>query len=388
MNDTQTALRSNDGNDPKASKFPLEVVAAVVRKVKEPFALETVHLSEPRSDEVLVRLVATGMCHTDIAGRDGELPIGFPAVFGHEGAGIVETVGSAVTYVKAGDHVVLTYHSCGQCEPCEDGEPASCVNFGALCFSGARSDGSHAICSPDGTELNDRFFGQSSFAPYAIVHERSLVKVRKDAPLELLGPLGCGIMTGAGAVWNALNVIPGSSVAVFGAGAVGLSAAMAARASGAATIVCVDRVASRLELALELGATHVVNAATEDVTAAVRAATGDGVDAALDTTGRADVISMALHALRQRGKLAVVATSDAAGEHKIELIDMIMGCKSLIGVVEGGGSARSIIPRLIDLHMDGRFPFDKLTKFYDLAQINEAAADSLSGQVIKPILKF
>lgn len=368
--------------------FPLDIVAAVARTAKAPFQLETIRLSSPRADEVLVRLVATGMCHTDLSGRDGELPMPLPAVLGHEGAGIIEMVGASVTYVKPGDHVVLTYLSCGQCKPCEAGEPASCANFAPLCFAGARGDGSHALCASDGSVLNDRFFGQSSFAPFAVVHERSVVKVRTDAPLELLGPLGCGIMTGAGAVWNALDVVPGSSFAVFGAGAVGLSAAMAAKVAGATTIVCVDRVQSRLDLALELGATHAVDSRTQDVTAAVRAATGTGVDAALETTGRADVVDMALHSLGQRGRLAVVAISDAAGEHKMDLIDIIMGCKSIVGVVEGGGNARTIIPRLIDLHMQGRFPFDRLTQFYDLAQINEAGEDSLSGKVIKPIIRF
>lgn len=373
---------------PDEGGFAQAVVAAVVRRVNGPFELETVRLSQPRPDEVLVRLVATGMCHTDIAGRDGELPTPLPAVLGHEGAGVVEAIGASVKHVEPGDHVVLTYLSCGHCPSCESGEPSSCSDFGPLCFSGARSDGSHALCAGDGSVLSDRFFGQSSFAPYAIAHERSVVKVRKDAPLALLGPLGCGVMTGAGAVWNTLQVKPGSSFAVFGAGAVGLSAAMAAKVAGATTIVCVDRVPSRLDLALELGATHVVDARDEDTVAAVRAATGTGIDAALDTTGRADVIDMAMHSLRQRGRLAVVAISAAAGEHKIDLIDIIMGCKGLLGVVEGGGNARSIIPKLVDLHMEGRFPFDRLAQFYDLARINEAAEDSLNGKVIKPIIRF
>lgn len=362
--------------------------AAVVREPGKPFVIEPIRLSPPRADEVLVRLVATGMCHTDLAARDGELPTPLPVVLGHEGAGIVESVGANVTYVKPGDHVVLGYLSCGECPECESGQPAACRLLGPLCFGGARPDGSHALCDAHGGELHDRFFGQSSFAPLAIVHERNLIRVRQDAPLELLGPLGCGIMTGAGTVWNMLEVEPGSGFAIFGAGAVGLSAAMAAKVAGATTIICVDRVQSRLDLALALGATHVINAAQEDVGAAIRAIEANGVDRALDTTGRGDVIATAGLALAQRGALALVAISEAGGAHLLNLPDLIMGCKRIMGVVEGGGAARRIIPRLIDLHMQGRFPFDRLVRFYELSQINDAAADSLSGEVIKPIIRF
>ncbi len=281
---------------------------------------------------------------------------------------------------------MLTYLSCGTCETCEGGEPASCAHLGALCFGGARPDGSHALCGGDGETLSDRFFGQSSFASYAIANARNIVKVRKDAPLERLGPLGCGLLTGAGAVWNALDVRPGMSFATFGAGAVGLAAAMAAKVAGATTIVCVDRVTSRLEVARELGATHVVDAREGDVVEAVRQASSGGVDAALDTTGRADVIGAALRALRQRGTLAMVAVNAAGGELVLDLVEVIAGCKRLVGVIEGGGSAKIMIPRLLDLHMQGRFPFERLLHYYDLADINQAAADSLSGRTIKPIL--
>jgi aryl-alcohol dehydrogenase len=371
-----------------AGHFPLQITAAVARSPKSLFSLESISLSAPRADEVLVKLVATGMCHTDLAGRDAELPVPLPAVFGHEGAGVVEMVGANVTYVQPGDHVVLSYLSCGTCRQCEGGEPAACVNFAALCFGGARGDGTHALCGHDGSVLSDRFFGQSSFAPYAVVNERGLVKVRTDAPLELLGPLGCGVTTGAGTVWNALKVQPGSSFAVFGAGAVGLSAAMAAKVAGATTIICIDRVRSRLDLALEIGATHVIDASSEDVAASIQSVIDAGLDAALDTTGRADVIATAFASLAQCGSLACVASSEAGGEHRLDLMGLIMGSKRIMGVVEGGGSPRQMIPKLIDLHMQGRFPFDRLVRFYESNQINEAADDSLSGKVIKPILKF
>jgi aryl-alcohol dehydrogenase len=368
--------------------FPMQVTAAVARTAGAPFTLEPIHLLEPRADEILVKLVATGMCHTDLAARNGEVPTPLPVVLGHEGAGTVVRVGAGVTGIQPGDHVVLAYLSCGECSSCQSGEPAACVNFGALCFGGCRPDGSHALCGSNGELLHDRFFGQSSFAPFAIVHERCAIKVRKDAPLELLGPLGCGVMTGAGVVWNSLKVTPGSSFAVYGAGAVGLSAMMAARVAGATRIICIDRVPSRLELARQLGATHLIDARTSNVEAEVRSAGGNGVDAALDTTGRPEVVKTALRALGQRGKLATVAVSANSTEQPIDLVDMVMGCKSLVGVVEGGGNARTTITRLIDLYMDGRFPFDELVRFYDIGQINDAAEDSLSGKIIKPIIRF
>jgi aryl-alcohol dehydrogenase len=240
-----------------AEPVPAEIEAAVVRDVHGDFAIERLRLDPPRPDEVVVRIVATGLCHTDVAVRDQAIPSPLPIVLGHEGAGVVVAIGEAVRQVTVGDHVVITYLSCGECRPCRSGQPASCALFGLHCFSGGRADGSHALHSHDGSALHDRFFGQSSFATHAIANERNVVKVRRDAPLELLGPLSCGVMTGAGTVWNELQVKPGDSFAVFGAGAVGLSAVMAAKLAGAGTIVAVDRVASRLELARELGATHV-----------------------------------------------------------------------------------------------------------------------------------
>jgi len=380
-----------DGIQAKATNLDeaaLAMAAAVVRFPDAPFEFEEVILAPPRADELLVRLVATGMCHTDLSAKAGELQTPLPIVLGHEGAGVVVSVGSAVTTVQPGDHVVLGYLSCGSCPECLSGETASCRQLGPLCFSGARPDGSHALCGKDGSLLHDRFFGQSSFAPFAIAHERGVVKVPKDAPLELLGPLGCGVMTGAGAVWNVLKVGPGGNLAVYGAGAVGLSAAMAAKVAGATMIICVDRIESRLELALELGATHVINADKENPLEAIQRITASGVASALDTTGRGDMIQVAASALQQRGTLAVVGISMAGGEHKLDLLDMIMGCKRIVGVIEGGGTADRNIARLIELHKQGRFPFDRLLRFYDVSEINQAAADSLSGSVIKPIIRF
>ena len=255
------------------------VSAAVVRKKGGPFTIEQLRLEEPRADEVLVRIVATGMCHTDMVVRDQVYPVPQPIVLGHEGAGVVETVGSGVVKVRPGDHVVLTFMSCGRCRLCEQGRPANCVNFNAHNFSGGRADGTGSLRDDHG-RVHDHFFGQPSFSTFAVANERNVVKVPKDAPLELLGPLGCGIQTGAGAVMNALKVGPGASFAAFGAGAVGLSAVMAARAVGATIIIAVDVVPARLALAKEIGATHTIDATKHDPVAAVKAVTDGGVQSA------------------------------------------------------------------------------------------------------------
>lgn len=364
----------------------ITMTAAIVRDHHGGFGLEPALLDPPRSDEVLVRIVATGLCHTDILVRDGIMPVPFPIVLGHEGAGTIIAVGSAVTDLMPGDPVVLTYLSCGHCRQCEGGSTASCAHIRGLCFSGARPDGSHALRGGEGEALNDRFFGQSSFATHCIANRRNVVKVSAEAPLELLGPLGCGVMTGAGTVWNALRVGPGDSFAVHGAGAVGLSAVMAARVAGATTIIAVDVVPSRLALARELGATHVVDATQEDSVAAIRSITKGGSGFALDTTGRPSVMQSAVSALRQRGVAALVAATEPVLQ--LDLHDLLAGCKSLVGVIEGGGVANDVIIRLIDLHSKGLFPFERMVRMYDASQINEAVKDVLAGTTIKPILRF
>ncbi len=227
-----------------------------------PFQIETLTVDQPRADEVLVRIVATGMCHTDIVIRDQVYPVPLPIVLGHEGAGIIERVGSAVRKVIPGDHVVLSFMSCGHCTRCAMGQPAYCERGHPLCFGGTREDGSTASRDSRSEPVHDHFFGQSSFGTYALANERTVVKVPKDLPLERLGPLGCGIQTGAGSVMNALKIGTGASFTAFGSGSVGLSAVMAARIVGATTIIAVDVVASRLALAKELGATHTVNLLT------------------------------------------------------------------------------------------------------------------------------
>jgi aryl-alcohol dehydrogenase len=364
-----------------------EIKAAVIRKKGGPFQIETLALEEPRPDEVLVRIVATGMCHTDMVARDQLYTVPMPVVLGHEGAGVVERVGGSVKKLKQGDHVVLTYMWCGHCKPCLNGHLTYCANFYPLNFGGAREDGSTATHDKQGA-VHDHFFGQSSFGTYAVAHERNVVKLPGNAPLELLGPLGCGIQTGAGAVMNALKVRPGSSFATFGGGAVGLSAVMAARVAGAATIITADVVPSRLALAKELGATHTINSKETDPIEAVRKITGGGADFTLESSGRPAVLRQAIDALTIKGVCGIVGAPALGTEASFDVNGVMTTGKTILGIIEGDSVPDLFIPSLVELYQQGRFPFDKLVKFYTLDQINQAAEDSEKGVTIKPIVRL
>ncbi|RBM08254.1 NAD(P)-dependent alcohol dehydrogenase [Novacetimonas cocois] len=375
----QTGLKS-------AASCP--VCAAVVRKADGPFLLEQLTLTAPRDDEVRVRIVAVGMCHTDLAVRARMLETPLPVVLGHEGAGIVEQAGSAVTRVAPGDHVILTFASCGRCGPCESGHPAECVHFRELNFSGHRPDGTHALCDDSGTVLSDRFFAQSSYATHAIATERNVVKIPKDFPLELAGPLGCGISTGSGTVLNALQPGPGGSFANFGCGSVGLSGIMGASLAGATINIAIDRKPARLELARELGATHTICMPDEDVVATVRKITGGGVDTAMDTTGRVEIIRQMVDALRPGGRSAVVAVSPPGAQLELDANDLMAGNKSIQGVSQGACVPDIFLPRLIEVWRQKRFPFDRLITFYNFDQINQAVADMEVGRTVKAVLRM
>jgi aryl-alcohol dehydrogenase len=364
-----------------------EIKAAVVRQKGGPFQIETLRLEDPRPNEVLVRIVATGMCHTDMVARDQLYTVPMPVVLGHEGAGTVEQVGSSVKKLTPGDHVVLTYMWCGHCKPCLNANLTYCANFYALNFGGAREDGSTATHDKRGA-VRDHFFGQSSFGTFALSHERNVVKVPANAPLELLGPLGCGIQTGAGAVMNGLKVRPGSSFATFGGGAVGLSAVMAARVAGATTIIAADVVPSRLALAKELGATHTVNSRDTDPVEAVRKITGGGADFTLESSGRPAVLRQAIDALAICGSCGIVGAPALGTEASFDVNGVMTTGKRIIGIIEGDSVPDLFIPSLVELYQQGRFPFDKLIKFYTLDQINQAAEDSEKGVTIKPIVRL
>jgi Zn-dependent alcohol dehydrogenase len=368
---------------------PIEVTVAVLREAGAALKLERANLGAPRADEVRVRIVATGVCHTDMVVRDQLFPTPLPIVLGHEGAGIVEAVGASVTTIAPGDHVVLTYMFCGLCLPCENGHPAHCSHMHPLNFGGGRMDGSTSTCGcEDSAPIHDHFFGQSSFSTYVVANERNVVKVSKKASLELLGPLGCGIQTGAGSVLKAMKVEAGASFVAFGAGAVGLAAVMAARVAGATTIIAVDVTPSRLTLALEVGATHVINSREEDPVQRVREITGGGANYSLECSGRAEVLRQAIDALTTLGTCGIVGATKMGTEAAFNINEVMIPGKRIMGIVQGDVVANSFIPTLVDLHLQGRFPFDKLCRFYSFDQINEAMADSESGITIKPILRM
>lgn len=364
----------------------MQALAAVCRQTGAPLSLEAVTVHAPRSDEVLVQVVATGICHTDVGMRNSPDRVPKPIVLGHEGAGIVKQVGSAVRKVKPGDHVVISFNSCGHCASCDHGDPAYCLHIGPVNFSGQRSDGSTAL-SQNGAAIHSHFFGQSSFATYAICSERNVVPVSRDAPLELLGPLGCGFQTGAGAVLNSLKVAPGSAIGVFGTGSVGLAAVMAARVAGAGKIIAVDVQASRLETASRMGATDVIDASGGDVASRIRALTGTGLNYALDTTGNAAVIESAVACLAPHGVCGLISSGKGASI-SLNLLQMMLGGRVVRGIHQGDSVPEVFIPQLIELYLQGRFPFDQLCSFYDFDDINQAIEDMESGKAVKPILRM
>jgi aryl-alcohol dehydrogenase len=364
----------------------MRVRAAVVPFAGADFVIDELELDEPRDDEVLVRLVATGVCHTDLAARAGHMPVPYPIVLGHEGAGIVERVGGQVTDVVPGDHVVVGPAYCGACSQCRRGAVAYCLDRFRQRFSGARPDGS-ATLTRGGQTVHGSFFGQSSFGTHAVVGSRTLVVVPREVPLELLGPLACGVGTGAGAVLNRLRPEPGDSFAVFGSGAVGMSGLLAAVVAGCTPIIAVDVQPSRLQEALALGATHVVDSRRAEPVAEIRRITGDGVDVVLDTTGRPDVLAAAMESLAVRGSCVAVGLAAPGAAVAVGLSDLVAG-RSLSGVLLGDAVPRVFVPRLIELYLAGRFPFDRLCKIFPLAEINEAVAAATDGSVVKPVLRM
>ncbi len=301
----------------------------------------------------------------------------------HEGSGTVEAVGAGVSTAAPGDHVALSFDSCGTCRNCYTGHPAYCETFMARNLSGFRIDGTTPLTSTNGEPVAGSWFGQSSFATRSLARARNIVKVDDDLPLQLLGPLGCGLQTGTGSILVAMAVQPGTSVAVFGTGAVGLAAVMAALVAGCTTIIGIDINDARLELARELGATHTFNGADPELAEQLVALTGDGVQYAFDTTGVPAVIHTALRSLRQTGVCGLVGVQTAP-----LTIDnnLLAAGRTVMGILEGDAVPQVFIPQLIALWRQGRFPFDRLVQTFPFAEIDRAEQAALSGEVVKPVL--
>lgn len=334
----------------------MKIKAAVVKEVGAPFEIkDDVELHDVGPTDLQIHMVASGICHSDEAIRRGDASLGYPVILGHEGAGIVEKVGSEVKNFKPGDHVILSFYSDGTCDNCLKGVPTQCRSYAKYNLSGVRADGDDHF-TENGKHVSD-MFNQSSFTTTTVVDQRNAVKVDSKLDLRKLGPLGCGYVTGSGTVFNTLKPNPGDTIAVFGTGAVGLAAMMAGRISGCIKVIAVDIVPERLELAKELGATHAINSKEEDPVEKIKELTGGyGVDWTVDTTGLSSVI--------------------------MNSVDD----KKIVGVNMGDSIPQIDIPRLIEFYKLGWFDFDKTEKFYDFEEINQANADSVSGKTIKPVL--
>jgi aryl-alcohol dehydrogenase len=370
----------------------MRITAAVMEKAdgklsRHKIELEEVTLEPPRAGEVLVRITSSGVCGTDRGCIHGLEPYPTPGVLGHEGAGIVEEVGPDVTLVKRGDRVMIGFPYCGECRMCRRGDQRYCERGQVLSFSGYRLDGSSGMTRSNGEKLAGRFFQQSSWATYAIALARQLARVPDGLDLALAGPYGCSISTGAGTILNELKPVPGASIAIFGAGNVGLAAVMASRLSGATRIIAIDNNPERLALARTLGATETLEHGADTV-ARLKELTDDRLDYSVEATAGSNLVAEAVAALGIRGTCAMVGGAKLTATVNVNHSDTLLHGKRLIGVMGGGGQSPQFLESLMELQLQGRFPLEKLVRFYDFAQINQAIDDSDSGVAIKPVLRM
>ncbi|KAL1837770.1 hypothetical protein VTJ49DRAFT_3406 [Mycothermus thermophilus] len=377
--------------------------ALVVPELNGKFELREVCLAEIQPDEVLVEIHASGLCHTDLSFATGVLPCQPGAVLGHEGAGVVLETGSAVTHVTPGDKVLLSFTHCETCAPCKSGHPAYCHDFNPRNMNGRRPDGSASMyttssknssTTEEKTPLFSSFFGQSSFARHTLVHRSSVVRVPADADLGLYAPLGCGMQTGAGAVLKSLGVREGSSVAVFGAGSVGMASIMAAaHVARAKVVIAVDVQPARLELARKLGATHTVLASREPGAKSTVEQIREicpplGVDYAVDCTGVPGVIRDMVDSLGTKGRASTVGAPGFGKEVSIDVMQHLTYGKEYVGCCEGDSLPSEFIPYLMDLHAKGQFPMEEFIEYYDFEDYEKAIEDIHAGKVIKAVLKW
>ncbi len=363
----------------------MKITAAVVRERGGAFGIEELDLCDPRPDELLVQVIASGMCATDLHGRDAYYIAQFPKVFGHEGAGVVRAVGSGVTKFKPGDHVVMAYPWCGECPNCKSHRQTYCLHANDLKHGGTRADGS-TLHSKNGQPVYSAFFQQSSFGNFTIANERFAVKVRADVPLLSVAALACGGQTGAGAVLNVMQPKAGDSFVVFGAGAVGLSGLMSAKIAGCDPIIAVDVHEHRLKLARALGATHTINhSGPADVVAEIRKITGHGARLTLETSAVASVFREAVEALMPAGTCVLLGSARKGTEVSFET-PFLQNGRTVRGVIQGDSVPQEFIPQLVDHIAAGRMPVECIITLYDLTDINRAAAESAAGKTIKPVL--
>lgn len=362
----------------------MKITAAVLREAGAPMSIETLDLDEPRANEIIVEIAGCGVCHTDLSLRDGAWPYPLPAVIGHEGAGTVVEVGSAVSTLAIGDRVVMSFGFCGACSSCLSGSPANCPNVPQINMVGARVDGSVTL-SQGGDPVHGSFNVQSSFATHALTEERFAIKLPDSVPLEIAGTLGCGIPTGAGAVLNALRPLPGSTVAVFGLGAVGLAAVAAAKYSGCSRIVGVDLKSTRLDLAREFGATDVIGASSKDSIQAIHELIPGGVDGAVEASGTKKALHDAFMSTKPSGTAVLVGAAPVGTQYELDSVALLSG-RTLRGCVMGLANPPVFIPQLVQMWEQGLLPIEKMTKTFKLSDVDTALAAVADGSVVKPVL--
>ncbi|GAA5839201.1 hypothetical protein JCM11251_003702 [Rhodosporidiobolus azoricus] len=367
--------------------------ALVVEEVGAPFKLQTVELEDPQANEVLVKVTACGLCHTDLIMRDGVIPSAFPAIFGHEGSGTVVSVGSSVSHVKPGDSVLLSFSSCAECAYCEADHPAGCTEFVRNNFgrwrNGEVKDRGAFKDAETREEIASTFFGQSTLARHALVVSTSIVRVPSTTDLITLSPLGCGLQSGAGAVLNQLRPGPKDSIAIFGLGAVGFAALWAAVHLKVGKIVVVDLEDSRLELAKKQGAHIVINGREEDVVGKVREATaGLGAKYAVEATGVTRVLGTAWDSLANFGHCISVGNPGPGIQPPATIHDAVNHSRTWSGLAEGDSNPPEFIPFLMKLYEQGEFPVDTISKAFPVEDFDQAVEAMKSGAVIKPIVTF
>lgn len=367
----------------------MKAKAAVLFAVGQRLQIRDVEVQAPRAGEVLVRMAAGGICHSDLHAMTGHLVASLPAILGHEGSGIVADVGPGVTSVKAGDHVIPLWRlSCGTCEYCSDGRPALCPEGTQIRMTGRLLDGSTRF-TLDGQEIK-HFAGVSSFAEYSVIPARAVLKIPEDFPLDRAALLGCAVITGVGAVFNCARVRPGSSVAVFGAGGIGLNVIQGAAIAGAEKIIAVDILPNKLEFARQFGATHTINGSTANAVEQIRALTdGKGVEYAFEAIGLPATMRQAYDSLRKRGMAVVVGVTPMTAEVSVPVMSLVYEERILTGSVYGSSRPAIDIPKLIALYRSGKLKLDELlTRRYPFAQINEAYDALERGEVARSIVTF
>ncbi len=368
--------------------MPQRAKAVICREINQPVVVEEIEVESPRRNEVMIKLAACGVCHSDYSVTTGTIPFPPPVVLGHEGAGIVVEVGEGVTGLAVGDAVVSSFVSmCGKCSYCQTGRPQLCDQAAKAAYT--LPDGTVRTKDRQGNPLNV-FSGCGVMAEVATLHTDNVVKIDRDIPLDRAALVSCGVMTGVGAVANTARVAPGSIAVVFGCGGVGLNAIQGCAIAGAAMIVAVDTADAKLEMARQFGATHVLNAKSEEnVVKALRKLTGGGADYAFECVGHGEVAAQAYGCLRKGGTAVVVGVASQKDNTTVRTASLTFEEKTLTGSYFGSARPREDFPRLLALYRAGRLKLDELiTRTYRIDEAPQAFADLASGRNARGVIVF